>query len=259
MAATLRPDCRLRRGRTKTTSATGRPRPALLDALLETQPTVDVDEAFAHARQAMTSFSGVDQMTAPATFKGTLREYQREALGWFDFLRRFGFGGCLADDMGLGKTVMVLALLESRACRPARSRGRRLVASYHARSSSTGSPRRDDSRPKLRVLDYTGPDARTPRSPTTTWSLTTYGTLRRDAIRALRGWNSTTSSSTKRRRSRTPRSGIVQGGAAAPGGRHRLALSGTPIENHIGELWSLFEFLNPGHARDVAARSADRR
>ena len=48
------------------------------------------------------------------TFHGTLREYQREALGWMRFLRDFGFGGCLADDMGLGKTVMVLAMLEAR-------------------------------------------------------------------------------------------------------------------------------------------------
>ena len=51
---------------------------------------------------------------APATFVGTLRPYQRDGLGWFEFLRQFGFGGCLADDMGLGKTVQVLALLAER-------------------------------------------------------------------------------------------------------------------------------------------------
>jgi SNF2 family DNA or RNA helicase len=53
-------------------------------------------------------------ITEPKGFQGELRSYQREGLGWFGFLRDFGFGGCLADDMGLGKTVPVLALLEAR-------------------------------------------------------------------------------------------------------------------------------------------------
>ena len=67
------------------------------------------------ARDALQSFSGRPPLDPPASFAGTLRDYQRDALGWFAFLREFGFGGCLADDMGLGKTVMVLALLESAA------------------------------------------------------------------------------------------------------------------------------------------------
>ena len=96
----------------------------------------------------------------PAGFAGELRDYQREGLGWLHFLRRFGFGGCLADDMGLGKTVQVLALLAARATAPTggEPRARRssscprsLVFNWmrggravHARSS--------------RVLDYTGAD-----------------------------------------------------------------------------------------------------
>jgi hypothetical protein len=87
---------------------------ALLDAWLATQPAVSYDEAFARARGELARFEGVAALEAPPTFNGVLRGYQRDALGWFDFLRRFGFGGCLADEMGLGKTVMVLAAMEGR-------------------------------------------------------------------------------------------------------------------------------------------------
>ena len=87
---------------------------ALLDALLAAQPAITYDETFAKLREELNTFSGVAPADPPSSFQGTLREYQREALGWFEFLRKFNFGGCLADDMGLGKTVMVLALLESR-------------------------------------------------------------------------------------------------------------------------------------------------
>ena len=132
---------------------------ALLDALLEAQPDVDVDERFARAREAMTAFRGVSQASVPASFTGTLREYQLEALGWFDFLRTFGFGGCLADDMGLGKTVMVLALLDARRTQQEGERRpsvavvpRSLVFNWIAEARRFA--------PQLRVLDYTGPEPR---------------------------------------------------------------------------------------------------
>ena len=87
----------------------------LLDALLATQPEADCDAVFTRIRRELAEFSGVTAgIEPPASFKGELRPYQKDGLGWFEFLRRFGFGGCLADDMGLGKTVQVLALLESR-------------------------------------------------------------------------------------------------------------------------------------------------
>ncbi|HVJ26229.1 MAG TPA: DEAD/DEAH box helicase [Vicinamibacterales bacterium] len=216
---------------------------ALLDALLEAQPSVDVDEAFARARAAMTSFRGVGEVEIPATFRGTLRDYQRDALAWFDFLRQFGFGGCLADDMGLGKTVMVLALLESRRLQQDGPRRpsvavvpRSLVFNWIAEAKRFA--------PELRVLDYTGPQRADSSIADHDLVLTTYGTLRRDAARlseeefdyvildeAQAIKNAATASSKAVRLLR---------------GRHRLALSGTPVENHIGELWSLFEFLNPG-------------
>ena len=86
----------------------------LLDALLASEPAVSVDAVFERVRQELGGFAGIRETAPTAEFRGELRAYQREGLGWLNFLQRFGFGGCLADDMGLGKTIQVLALLESR-------------------------------------------------------------------------------------------------------------------------------------------------
>ena len=87
---------------------------ALLDALIDAEPTATCDAAFKRAREALARFAGVVPLDPPRSFVGTLRPYQREGLGWLTSLRELGFGGCLADDMGLGKTVQVLALLDGR-------------------------------------------------------------------------------------------------------------------------------------------------
>ena len=222
----------------------GRSQAALLDALLAAQPAIAYDETFARLRSELHTFSGIEAADPPPSFHGTLREYQREALGWFDFLRRFHFGGCLADDMGLGKTVMVLALLDAR--RHARREGERAPSLVVVPRSLIFNWMDEAARfaPKLKVVDYTG----TLRDPAAIRRadlvLTTYGTLRRDVAamheiefdyaildeaQAIK--NAATASAKAARLLRA---------------RHRLALSGTPIENHLGELWSLFEFLNPG-------------
>jgi superfamily II DNA or RNA helicase len=221
---------------------------ALLDAWLAAQPAVSCDDTFARIRGALATFDGLDAVDPPATFRGTLRPYQREALAWFEFLRTFGFGGCLADEMGLGKTVMVLAALDAR--RLERKRG-----SDAPRPSLVVVPRslvfnwqREAARftPAVRVLDYTGGVRRGVRNRIDTHDLvlTTYGTLRRDIgdlkemafdyvildeAQAIK--NASTNAAKAARLLKA---------------NHRLALSGTPVENHLGELWSLFEFLNPG-------------
>src|SRR6185503_11347357 len=129
------------------------------------------------------SFDRIGPADPSASFVGTLREYQREGLGWLHFLRRFQLGGCLADDMGLGKTVQVLALLDSR--RETRAPGEPV------RPSLVVVPRslvfnwvREAQRftPNLRVLDYSGPSRRTRPldSGDVDIVITTYGTLRRD-------------------------------------------------------------------------------
>jgi SNF2 family DNA or RNA helicase len=221
----------------------GRSQAALLDALLAAQPAIAYDETFARIRSELRTFSGIGAEDPPASFRGTLREYQRDALGWFSFLRRFHFGGCLADDMGLGKTVMVLALLDARR----QGKGEKKAPSIVVVPRSLVFNWRDEAArfaPKLRVVDYTGVQRDPASIRGADLVLTTYGTLRRDAAalhaiefdyaildeaQAIK--NATTASAKSARLLRA---------------RHRLALSGTPIENHLGELWSLFEFLNPG-------------
>jgi len=221
----------------------------LLDALLATEPEVTVDAVFARVRQELQSFAGVTPAAAPEDFCGELRGYQREGLGWLFFLQRFGFGGCLADDMGLGKTIQVLALLESR--RASREEG----AAESLRPSLVVVPRslvfhwqQEAARfaPKLRVLDHTGGGRLKPGDHFDGYHLviTTYGTLSRDALsfKDVRFDYCILDEAQAIKNART----LSAKAARLLGADHRLALSGTPVENHLGELWSLFEFLNPG-------------
>ena len=226
----------------------------LLDALLASQPEASCDELFQQARQQLLTFSGVEPGDAPAGFVGTLRPYQRDGLGWMRFLRDFRFGGCLADDMGLGKTVQVLALLEDRRdLRPAE-----VSSNGHGPQESLSlvvAPRslifnwmEEAARfsPNLRVLDHTG--VLRGKSPEAFAGcdlvLTTYGTLRNDIemMRAVRFDYVILDEAQAIKNSATGSAKAVR----LLQGDHRLALSGTPVQNHLGELWSLFEFLNPG-------------
>jgi len=219
---------------------------ALLDVLLDAQPQATWDEVYAHARAEIQRFDGVQPLDPPSTFTGTLRGYQREGLGWLTFLQRFGFGGCLADDMGLGKTVMVLALLDSRRdAQPPADRRPSLVV---APRSVVFNWMREAERftPRLRVIDYTGA-ARTSiaeRLAEADVVLTTYGTLRRDApALSARAFDYVVLDESQAIKNASTASAKA---ARLLNARFRLALSGTPIENHVGELRSLFDFLNPG-------------
>ena len=183
-------------------------------------------------------------LDAPEGFTGTLRPYQEEGLGWLDYLERFGFGGILADDMGLGKTIQVLALLQYRkeqgtAEGPALAVvPRSLVFNWLEEAAKFT--------PNLNVLDYTGRGRPQMRETFDDHDLivTTYGTARTDAAelakiefeyvildeaQAIKNAGSQAAKACR----------LLQG-------KHKLAMSGTPIENHLGELWSIFEFLNPG-------------
>jgi superfamily II DNA or RNA helicase len=222
----------------------------LLDALLASQPEVSCDELFEQVRNELRTFQGIVPADPPSGFHGSLRPYQREGLGWIHFLQKFRFGGCLADDMGLGKTVQVLALMEER--RVLREANR---SGDHPPPSLVVMPRslvfnwsREAARftPDLRILEHTGGERIRGHEHFDDYDVvfTTYGTLRRDAPffkeklfdyvildEAQEIKNASTESAKAARLLKS---------------RHRLALSGTPIENHLGELWSLFEFLNPG-------------
>ena len=226
-------------------------RALLLDALLheleETQ--VDVDERFATMQQRAASFRSALPAQAPAGFRGQLRPYQQQGLGWLHFLRDFGLGGCLADDMGLGKTVQVLALL---AGEHGPGGGADVPSLLVAPRSLIGNWAAEAAKfaPGLAVLDFsTGDRWETlgrDRLAKAQLVLTTYGSLRNDAPRfaelGLRFHHVVLDEAHAVKNSNSQNAKAVRLLAA----RHRLALSGTPVENHFGELWSLFEFLNPG-------------
>lgn len=215
---------------------------SLLDALLATLPDASLDQTFERARTELAGFASVGAVDPPATFNGTLREYQREGLGWLHFLRKFELGGCLADDMGLGKTVQVLALLEAR-----RTDGHGPSIVVVPRSLVFNWIREAERfTPALRLLDFSGNERQLESIDATNVDVvvTTYGTLRRDApklaniefdyaildeAQAIKNAGTSTAKASRLLRA-----------------RHRLAMTGTPIENRIEELWSLLEFLNPG-------------
>jgi len=214
----------------------------LLDAMLETLPEAQIDETFDRVRKELRTFSGVEAEEPVDTFIGELRPYQKQGLGWLHFLQKFSFGGCLADDMGLGKTIQVLALLEEQR---RISAGPSLVVAPRSLVFNWIQEAKRFT-PELKVLDQSGADR---IKSAKEWSkydliLTTYGTLRRDITdyqeivfnysildeaQAIKNANTESAKASR----------LIKA-------KHRLALSGTPVENHIGELWSIFEYLNPG-------------
>ena len=230
----------------------------LLDVLLSSQPGTSFDKAYSRARDELQKFNRVSAADPPPSFNGKLREYQRYGLGWLKFLQQFGFGGCLADDMGLGKTVQVLALLESRRIKRARSLKKeagKAPSNSRLAPSLVVVPRslvfnwiQEAAKftPKLRVLDHTGMGRLKTSDHFDDYDLvvTTYGTLRRDAIQ----FKDTNFDYVILDEAQAIKNAKTESAKAVRllQGDYRLAMSGTPIENHLGELWSLFEFLNPG-------------
>ena len=217
----------------------------LLDALLAGQQNVDYDEQFLALRDRIRSFDGVDTIEEPEHFVGELRGYQRDGLGWLKFLQSFGFGGCLADDMGLGKTVQLLALLQERQAHEADERRPSLII---VPKSLMFNWKEEAERftPNLRVLEYTGIERAQLRDDFHRYHiiLTTYGTVRRDILQ-LKDTKFDYVVLDEAQTIKNAGSQIARASRLLVA-NHRIALSGTPIENHLGDLWSIFEFLNPG-------------
>ena len=226
----------------------GRIQAALLDALLAGQPQSQVDEAVERLREELARGVRPEAADEPEGFQGTLRHYQREGLGWLAFLERTGLGGCLADDMGLGKTIQVLALLLRRQAE-IRAAGIAHRPSLVIVPKSLVFNWMDEARkfaPALRVVNHTGNDRADSSGALGDWDLviTTYGTLRRDVV----AHREIEFDYVILDEAQSIKNAASQAAKACRllKARHRLALTGTPVENHIGELWSIFEFLNPG-------------
>ena len=222
----------------------------LIDALLAEMPDATFDTQLAEARKKLNAFAGIQPRGEPDGFTGQLRDYQRDGLGWLHFLQEFGWGGCLADDMGLGKTVQLLAFLADM-----KRQQDRAPALVIAPKSLMFNWAREAQRftPDLRVLTYTGLERRKLHEELLTADLvlTTYGTLRRD-IETLRDRQFSYVVLDEAQAIKNPDSQNAKATRLLRAD-HRLVLTGTPVENHLGDLWSLFEFLNPGMLGTVPA------
>ncbi len=216
----------------------------MLDALLATVPETDYDAQFLELRSRLGSPLRVQPVDEPKGFHGELRGYQKEGLGWLKFLQDLRFGGCLADDMGLGKTIQFLAVVVEGKTR---HKGvvpslvvvpKSLMFNWHSECTRFA--------PNLKTIEYSGIGRAAQRPDLVKHDivLTTYGTLRRD-ISILKDIPFEYVVLDEAQTIKNAGSQIAKASRLLSA-RHRLALSGTPIENNLGDLWSIFEFLNPG-------------
>ncbi|MCX4884594.1 DEAD/DEAH box helicase [Streptomyces sp. NBC_00847] len=191
--------------------------------------------ALAALRDRLTT--GVRPAEPPAGLRATLRDYQLRGLAWLDLMTSLGLGGCLADDMGLGKTITVIALHLKRA----RSEPTLVVCP----ASLLGNWQREITRfaPGVPVRRFHGPD-RTLEDVTDGFVLTTYGTMRTTAPRlAEQPWGMVVADEAQH--VKNPYSATAKALRTIPSPA-RVALTGTPVENNLSELWALLDWTTPG-------------
>jgi superfamily II DNA or RNA helicase len=200
-----------------------------------------MDAAVEGLRQRLRALAVAAEPELPRGLRATLRPYQRLGVAWLQFLQALGAGGVLADDMGLGKTVMTLAFLLRR--KQAEGRAPSLVVCPTSVASNWV---REAARftPGLRVMLLHGPSRDAAAIGKRDLVITTYALLRRDieTLSAIRFRCAVLdeAQNIKNADSATTRA------ANRLDASMRLALSGTPVENRLRELWSLSSFVNPG-------------
>jgi hypothetical protein len=189
-------------------------------------------------------FKGIEAVKIPKIFKGEMRDYQQVGSNWLNFLREYQLNGILADDMGLGKTVQTLALL---ALEKAANR-LDLPSLIIAPTSVIGNWLQEIKQftPTLRVKVLQGQhrQAAFANMAKADILLSTYPLLLRDqAVLLAQPYHYIILDEAQCIKNSSSKAYQI---LRQLQGRHRLCLTGTPIENHLGELWSLFNFLSPG-------------
>ncbi|MCZ7647753.1 MAG: DEAD/DEAH box helicase [Planctomycetota bacterium] len=219
---------------------------AKVESLFSLAGTVEHAERYREFLENLRGFGGMEPQAPPDSLRVTLRPYQREGYSWLRFLQRYGLNGILADEMGLGKTAQTLAALA--ALRDEQGPWPSLVICPTSLVDNWRAEARKVD-PRLKVLRYTGSPGRRDtlrkRIPEMDLVLATYATARNDAL-LLReeSWRYVI----------LDEAHFIKNAAAATTkavktipSRHRLALTGTPVQNRLDELWSLFDFLMPGY------------
>jgi len=224
----------------------------LLNAALGDDDDVRGDKGFDAFRKKILKYDLTKTTKAPVGFKGKLRKYQQEGLTWLTFLKDFESGGVLADDMGLGKTIQMLAFLLSR------KKESKLPCLVVAPKSLVFNWMDEAKKfaPTLKVVRYVGEGRKkiAQEIGNADVLVTTYGTLRSD-IEKLREQEFDVAIIDEAQFIKNPKS---QAAIACKQlrAKHRLALTGTPIENSIQDLLSILEFTNPGLLRFPAGADA---
>ncbi|MFH8574718.1 DEAD/DEAH box helicase [Streptomyces zaomyceticus] len=185
---------------------------------------------------------GRPEVSQPPALTATLRDYQLRGLDWLHRMTSLGLGGCLADDMGLGKTITVIALHLHRQSDPA-SAGPTLVV---CPTSLMGNWQREIEKfaPGTPVRRFHGATRDLEDLADGGFVLTTYGTMRLDAPRlAARTWGLVVADEAQH--VKNPYSATARQ-LRTIGARARVALSGTPVENNLSELWAILDWTTPG-------------
>ncbi|WP_394788849.1 SNF2-related protein [Rhodoferax sp.] len=201
-------------------------------------------EALQELVAQLAGHSALPEVPLPAGVLASLRPYQQQGLNWLQFLRRAGLNGILADDMGLGKTLQTLAHIQVEKDAGRLTHPALIIAPL----SLMGNWQREAQRfcPGLRSLVLHGADRHEAADTTHEHDLVIapYSLLQRDREGWLQSpWHLVVLDEAQNVKNASSQAAQVVGELQT---NHRLALSGTPMENHLGEIWSLFHFLMPG-------------
>lgn len=225
----------------------------MLSDLFDSSATMTCDAAILELRQALINFSGIKHTSPGDCFKGVLRPYQQEGVDWLAFLYEHGFHGLLADDMGLGKTVQVLAFISQLTIDSP------LLIVVPTSLIFNWKREIEHFLPDMPLYIHHGPKRSSNKDELNKPHIviTSYSTLRLD-LNMLKQFMYGAVILDEGQSIKNSETQIAQAVYQLQA-RFRLSLTGTPLENHLGEMWSHFRFLMPdllGEKRDFLADAA---
>lgn len=221
--------------------------PFMLDELKAAGVGVEVDPATQKLYEELKGFKGIEPVSIAAPLDGVLRDYQRHGVSWMTFLKKFRFGGILADEMGLGKTVQALAMIQRDM-----DAGGTLPSLVVCPTSLVWNWDAEIRKflPGLKTVVIGGKDRRAQirQIPSAAVVITSYALLRRDIEQYHEHrFHYLILDEAQNIKNRHTISARVTKQLNAD---HRLALTGTPLENSVADIWSIFDFLMPSFLGD---------
>jgi len=233
------------------------PQISLIDMIkLSSEPDIEFDHSAAidEMLAGLYDINKLDAFETPRLFKGALRQYQKRGVSWLQYLERLGLNPCLADDMGLGKTIQVISLIINE-----REGGQQqLPTLLVAPTSVLGNWEKEVERfaPHLKLHIHHGSsrikheDEFIAKSLSNDIIVTSFALIRKDKnLFQTTEWNRIVIDEAQN--IKNPNSAQTKS-VMKLNARHKIALTGTPIENRLLDLWSIFNFLNPGYLGGAA-------